>query len=132
MSKTAYCDLFPYYLQFHSPDKIRKEKEDMSKSIKTVPKHRQTRTKHTRLPFPLILAGILILAGALFFAFLKPAAVYTPIVTGKPSLKIDKEKIDLGNMKLGDTAFASFQLTNVGDQVLQFTQAPTIQVIEGC
>ena len=104
----------------------------MSKVKKPVTNRRQTQAKKNRAPFLLVLGGLVILIGALFFAFRKPAAPVIPAVTGKPSVKIDKEKIDLGNMKLGDTAFASFQLTNVGDQVLQFTQAPTIQVIEGC
>jgi len=104
----------------------------MSKSRKPVTKHRQTQPKNSRLPFLLILAGMLILVGALFFVFHKPTTAYSPTVTGKPSLEVDKEKIDLGKMKLGDTAFASFELKNVGDQVLQFTQAPTIQVVEGC
>lgn len=104
----------------------------MSKIKKTMPKYGQNPVKKSRVPFLLVLGGIVILIGALFFAFRKPAAPVIPAVTGKPSLKVDKQKIDLGDMKLGGFAFASFQLTNVGDQVLQISQAPTIQVIEGC
>ncbi len=104
----------------------------MSKIRKPVPKRRQKQASNKRLPLLLVLGGIVILIGALFFAFRKPTTAYIPAVAGKPSLKVDKEKIDLGNMKLGETAFASFQLTNVGDQVLEITQTPTIQVIEGC
>jgi len=33
---------------------------------------------------------------------------------------------------LGKTVEVSFLLTNVGDKTLQFTQAPTIEVKEGC
>jgi predicted membrane channel-forming protein YqfA (hemolysin III family) len=104
----------------------------MSKYRKPVQKHRQTQAKSNRLPFLLVLGGIIILIGVLFFAFRKPTAANIPEVTGKPRLKVDKQKVDLGNMKLGSTAFVSFELKNVGDQVLQFTQTPTIQVIEGC
>jgi hypothetical protein len=107
--------------------------KNMSKIRKPVPKRRQTQSGSNRLPtLVLVIAGIVVLIGALFFAFRKPATAYVPAVAGEPSLKVDQEKIDLGNMKLGSTAFASFQLTNVGDQELQFTQAPTIQVLEGC
>ena len=104
----------------------------MSKIKKPVLKHRQTQANNNRLPFLLVLGGLVILIGALFFAFRKPAAPNIPEVIGKPSLKVDKQKVDLGNMKLGSTAFVSFELKNVGDQVLEISQVPTIQVIEGC
>ncbi len=53
-------------------------------------------------------------------------------VNGAPSLKVDKEKIDLGNITLGKTVQVTFRLTNVGDQPLRFSQAPYIEVKEGC
>ncbi len=104
----------------------------MSKIKKPVPKRRLTRASGNRLPLVVVLGGIVILVAVLFFAFRKPAAPYVPQATGGPSLKVDKAKVDLGDKKLGSNADASFTLTNVGDQVLQITQAPTIQVIEGC
>jgi len=104
----------------------------MSKIRKPVPKRRLTQASSNRLPLVLVLGGIVILVAALFFAFRKPAAPYVPEVTGGPSLKVDRTKVELGDRKLGSNADASFVLTNVGDQVLQITQAPTIQVIEGC
>jgi hypothetical protein len=109
-----------------------KGKEGMSTARKPAPQQRKNRTRQNRLPFLLVIGGMLILIGALFFAFRKPAAPFVPAVIGKPSLQVDKEKIDLGNRKLGNTVFASFEVKNVGDQVLRITRAPTIQVIEGC
>ncbi len=53
-------------------------------------------------------------------------------VNGAPSLKVDKEKVDLGNVQLGQTVQVSFQLTNVGDQPLRFSKEPYIEVKEGC
>ncbi len=53
-------------------------------------------------------------------------------VTGAPSLKVDQEEIDLGDMKFNQVADVSFQLTNVGDQTLRFTKDPYIEVVEGC
>jgi hypothetical protein len=66
-------------------------------------------------------------------AFRKPAASLAAIeVKGSPSLKVDQEKIDLGDVKLGKTVEVTFMLTNVGDQPLRFSKAPYIEVAEGC
>jgi hypothetical protein len=47
-------------------------------------------------------------------------------------LKADKEKVDLGQVKLGQNVKVAFVLTNVGDKPLRFTEAPYIEVKEGC
>ena len=78
------------------------------------------------------LAGAAILIMAAFFAFSKKPASFTPEVTGGPSLKVDKEKVDLGDVKLGQTVQVSFEISNVGDQPLKFSKAPYIEVKEGC
>lgn len=53
-------------------------------------------------------------------------------VTGQPRLKVDREAIDFGDVRLGQTVEAAFLLTNVGDQTLQLTLAPYVEVVEGC
>ena len=53
-------------------------------------------------------------------------------VQGQPSLKVDNDQLDFGDVKLGQTVTAAFTLTNVGDQTLRITQEPYIQVLEGC
>jgi hypothetical protein len=53
-------------------------------------------------------------------------------VAGSPSLKVDKEKVDLGAVKLGQTVKVDFELANVGDETLRFTKPPTVEVKEGC
>ena len=78
------------------------------------------------------LAGAAILLIAAFFAFQKKPTSFTPEVTGSPSLKADKEKVDLGDVKLGQTVEVSFEIINVGDQPLIFSKAPYIEVKEGC
>ena len=55
-----------------------------------------------------------------------------PLATGAPALQVDKEKVDFGNVALGQTVEAKFEVTNVGDQPLRFTQKPYVEVIEGC
>lgn len=86
----------------------------------------------TSWPLLLVIGGVLLLAGAVF-AFNRPSQPKAPIeVTGAPSLKVDQEEINLGDVKLGKTVEVSFQLTNVGDQTLRFSENPYVEVLEGC
>jgi hypothetical protein len=57
---------------------------------------------------------------------------YIPEARGGPSLKVDQDEIDFGEVQLGKTVTATVQLTNVGDQTLKFTKKPYIEVKEGC
>jgi len=82
----------------------------------------------------LVVLGGLVLIGAAILLIVSansapPAAVE---VSGAPSLKVDREKVDLGTVKLGQTVSVSFELTNVGDRPLRFTGKPYIQVAAGC
>ena len=93
------------------------------------------KSKRTQYPwlFPLIVG--MVLAGLAFLVLRgKPAA--QPLaaieVHGAPSLKVDQEQIDMGDVKLGQMVEASFRLTNIGDQPLRFTKQPYIEVVEGC
>jgi len=72
------------------------------------------------------LAGLILLIGC------AAAPVSKPEVTGAPKLKVDKESINLGDRKVGQLVSASFEITNVGDQPLRFTEAPYIEVAAGC
>jgi hypothetical protein len=80
----------------------------------------------------LVVGGFLLVFGAVF-AFSQASRPKAPNeVTGSPSLKVDKEKVDLGDVKLGQTVQVSFQITNVGDKPLRFTKEPYVEVKEGC
>jgi ABC-type transporter Mla subunit MlaD len=84
------------------------------------------------LPISLLLAlGGMILVAVALFALWKagqPANPQVPIeVSGAPSLKVDQDKVDLGDVPLGKTVTVSFQLANVGDQPLR-----SVEVVEGC
>ncbi len=100
---------------------------------------RQTR-RHTQgkqtswLPLALIAAGVVVLGAVLWAALVgRPGASKVPIeVTGTPRLKADQQRVDLGNLALGQTVEVSFQLANIGDQPLRFAEAPYITVVEGC
>ena len=99
-------------------------------------KHRKyTKHRKQKMPWPPILlaiGGLLLVLGAVFAFSQSSKPKATIEVTGSPSLKVDQEKVDLGNRKLGMPVKVSFQLTNAGDQPLRFTQEPYIEVKEGC
>ena len=89
------------------------------------------------LPTPvlLVLAGIVLVAGALFAVWKsgQSAGSQVPIeVKGSPSLEVDRDSVDLGDVPLGKTVTVSFQLANVGDETLRFSEKPYIEVREGC
>lgn len=93
------------------------------------------RHRKKKQPWPMILlfgGGLLLVIGAVF-AFTKPSQPKAAVeVNGSPSLKVDQEKVDLGNVKLGQTVEVKFKLMNVGDQTLRFSKAPYVEVAEGC
>ena len=97
--------------------------------------NRYSKKRHRRnkwLPVFLALGGVLLVSLA-FLALRKDPAPKAPIeVIGAPSLIVDQEKVDLGDMKFNQPAQVSFQITNVGDQTLRFTKDPYIEVVEGC
>ncbi len=53
-------------------------------------------------------------------------------VSGAPSLKVDQDFMDFGDVKVGEFVKATFTLANVGDQPLQFTKAPYVELAAGC
>lgn len=59
-------------------------------------------------------------------------AKVTPEVTGAPKLKADRDVLDLGEIKLGNTVEATFMLSNAGDRPLLIAEKPYIEVLEGC
>jgi len=80
--------------------------------------------------------AMLAVAGAIWWARQlpagRPAASGSPALAGAPRLSADKPKIDLGDVRLGQTVQASFEITNIGGQTLRMAQAPAIEVVEGC
>ena len=97
----------------------------------------------------IVLAGYLVLSTAPQWSE-KPTPVLGPVkptqsaigaqveatalneVNGVPVLVADKEKVDLGDIKLGKVVKVDFQLTNAGHQPLRISEAPYVEVLEGC
>jgi flagellar basal body-associated protein FliL len=97
-------------------------------SKKVVPQEKQK--------VPIWLWGIIAVGAVLIVMALisssQAASTTAPQVSGKPVLQVDKEKVDLGDVPLGQTVSVSFELTNTGDQPLQLTKKPYIEVAAGC
>ena len=98
---------------------------------KKYPKKRRRQTANW-LPILIALGGLLLVGLAFLVLRDKSAPGATIEVTGAPSLKVDKDKVNLGDVKLGKTVEVSFQFTNVGDETLRFDEQPYIEVVEGC
>ncbi len=112
----------------------------MSKSKKPLERNSKPKGGNSLLSNPLvwILGGLILLAGAFFVVWRSgqpPTTQSPPVdieVSGAPSLKVDQEKVDLGDVPLDKTVTVTFQLSNTGDETLRFTQQPFIEVKEGC
>jgi hypothetical protein len=96
-------------------------------------KQAKKQKQNSALPLVLLLGGALLLVFGAILAYSwqsKPNASIE--ANGSPSLKVDKEKVDLGDVKLGQSVQVSFQITNAGNQALRFAKDPYIEVKEGC
>lgn len=95
----------------------------------------KTRKKKTlSVTWMIALGGALLLFGSIALIRIKNTKEpYVPEVNGAPSLKFEKDKVDLGDVHLGDTVRAAFELTNIGDETLYLDQQLTfVEVVEGC
>lgn len=93
------------------------------------------RRSRSRAPLALMIAGVAVLAvsALVYWRGASSSRATVPLeVTGRPALKADREKVDLGNIRLGKTVSVSFAIANVGDQTLRFTESPYIEVAQGC
>jgi len=109
----------------------------MSKSKYSSKRRKKQRgfSKFLSMPMVLILAGFVVVVGALFALWKsgQPSTPKVPVeVSGSPSLKVDREMVDLGDVPLNETVQVSFQLANVGDKTLRFSDKPFVEVAEGC
>src|SRR5688500_2272490 len=83
------------------------------------------------LALPVLLGCVLlgVLALLAWRGYTRPASTLS---SGAPSLKADRQKVDLGDVRLGQAVSVAFELTNTGDAPLRFTEAPSIEVAAGC
>ena len=91
----------------------------------------KTRKQKQKNSFPVIL---LVLGGA----FIVVAAAFLFARQGggdgggTPSIAVDQQQIDYGDVRFGVEKTFAIKVTNTGDGTLRFKDAPYIQVLEGC
>jgi len=103
---------------------------------------RKSRKYRRQKRFPifwvLAIGGLLLVAGAILLS--RPGgtsgggtATLAPIqVQGQAAIRVDRQEINFGDVKLNVQKTFTITVTNVGDQPLRFTEAPYIEVVEGC
>ncbi len=102
----------------------------MAKSRRT---RGQPKKSQSRLLLWLSLAVLVIGGVVVFLASQADASPKVAIDTaGAPKIKTDKDQVDLGDVTLGRQVEVSFQVENSGDQPLRITEAPYVEVVEGC
>ena len=93
----------------------------MSKTKKKFKRQKQKQNS----PWLLIaLSGALLVIAAFFLA--------NRDAGGTPSLTVDQQKIDYGDVKFGVEKSFAINVTNTGDGALRFKETPYIEVLEGC
>ena len=92
----------------------------------------KAKSKRSLLPLWLALAGLALLLAALWAIQGRTQPNANIEVSGAPRLKVETEKIDRGNIKMGTPVRDDIRVTNVGDQPLRFTEPPYVEVKEGC
>lgn len=51
---------------------------------------------------------------------------------GTPSIAVDQQRIDYGDVKFGVEKTFAITVTNTGDGTLRFNEDPYVEVVEGC
>ncbi len=80
----------------------------------------------------MIVAGVMLIAAAMLSNNGSSATSAGPAADGTPTLSVNVERIDLGDVPLGQTVSAAFELTNTGDAPLRLKEKPYIEVAAGC
>ena len=89
-------------------------------------KHKKQKQRQV-VPWPLIIIGGLLLIAAVFLF-----ANQSGDGGGTPSIAVDQQMIDYGDVKFDVEKTFAIKVTNTGDGTLRFTEEPYIEVLEGC
>jgi len=87
-------------------------------------KHRRQKKSFPWLP--VAIGGILLIIAAFFLANQGGDG------GGTPSIAVDQQKIDYGDVKFNVEKTFAIKVTNTGDGTLRFKEEPYIEVLEGC
>jgi hypothetical protein len=104
----------------------------MRKTNKQKYSRRKRGQQNMWLPIGVAMGGVLLIAVAFLVWGSGLLGDSSGDAGGTPLLVVDQEVIDFGEVKYNQVVQASFQITNVGEGTLQFTEVPYIEVVEGC
>lgn len=91
-------------------------------------KKQKKQKQNNKLFLPLIiLGGFLLIVAAFYFSNQGGGDG-----GGTPSIAVDQQKIDYGDVKFGVNKTFAIKITNTGDGTLRFKEEPYIEVLEGC
>ncbi len=89
-------------------------------------KHKRQKQRKS-FPWSLVaIGGVLLLIAAFFLANRGGDD------GGTPSIAVDQQKIDYGDVKFGVNKTFAIKVTNAGDGTLRFKEEPYIEILEGC
>jgi len=89
-------------------------------------KHKKQKQRNP-FSWPLVVfGGILLIVAAFFFANKGGDG------GGIPSITVDQQSIDYGDVKFNIEKTFAIKVTNTGDGTLRFKEDPYIEVLEGC
>ncbi len=80
----------------------------------------------------IIVAGVVLIAVAMLSNTSSSASPAASTTSGTPTVSVDKDRFDFGNVPLGQTVQVSFEVANTGDAPLRFKEKPYIEVAAGC
>jgi hypothetical protein len=90
-------------------------------------KYKRQKQKKKKFPWLILaLGGVLVVIAAFFFTRQNGDG------GGTPSIAVDQQKIDYGDVKFGVNKTFAIKVTNTGDGILRFKEDPYIEVLEGC
>jgi len=91
-------------------------------------KHHRRQKQRKSFPWLLVaIGGVLLIIAAFFFANRGGGDG-----SGTPSIAVDQQRIDYGDVKFGLNKTFAIKVTNTGDGTLRFKETPYIEVLEGC
>lgn len=106
----------------------------MAKTRERIQERRRKKQQRKTLTIMIIGSLLLVTAGIMIgkSVLAKKAEQSLIVVSGQPSLEVDQEFIDYGDVKLNTNKSFTIRLTNVGDQPLNISEVPIVEVREGC
>ncbi len=106
----------------------------MAKSRERIQERRRKKQRRNTIIVAIVISLLLVTAGIMIGKSILEKRVDTSLieVSGQPSLKVDQELIDYGDVKINTNKSFAINLTNVGDEPLQISEVPYVEVREGC